>query len=98
LQAALLATSGETYTEAHKATTEKGCPLVVVVGATWCPACQQLKEKCCRSETAWFLRNVAFAHVDLDEEHELGTELTNGGPIPQIVVYRKTPWAGFCDA
>jgi len=37
------------------------------------------------------LRNVAFAEVDLDEERELGSELTDGGPIPQIVVYRKTP-------
>ena len=92
LQAALLATSGETYSEAHKMTTEKGCPLVVVVGATWCPACQQLKEKVLPEvKQHGVLRNVAFANVDLDEEHELGTELTNGGPIPQIVVYRKTP-------
>ena len=37
------------------------------------------------------LRNVAFAEVDLDEERELGSELTEGGPIPQIVVYRQTP-------
>jgi thioredoxin-like negative regulator of GroEL len=92
LQAALMATSGETYSEAHKATTEKGCPLVVVVGATWCPACQQLKDKVLPEvKRHGVLRNVAFANVDLDEEHELGAQLTNGGPIPQIVVYRKTP-------
>ncbi len=92
LQAALLATSGETYTEAHKQTTEKGCPLVVVVGATWCPACQQLKEKVLPEvKRHGVLRDVAFAQVDLDEENELGKELTEGGPIPQIVVYRKTP-------
>jgi len=92
LQAALLSTGSETYSEAHKATTEKGYPLVVVVGATWCPACQQLKEKVLPEvKRHGALRNVAFAQVDLDEEQELGKELTNGGPIPQIVVYRKTP-------
>jgi hypothetical protein len=37
------------------------------------------------------LHDVAFAQVDLDEEKDLGTKLTDGGPIPQIVVYRKTP-------
>jgi thiol-disulfide isomerase/thioredoxin len=92
LQAALLATAGETYSEAHKATTEKGCPLVVVVGASWCPACQQMKESVIPEvKRHGLLRNVAFAQVDLDEERELGAELTDGGPIPQIVVYRKTP-------
>lgn len=91
LQAALLATTGETYSEAHQAA-EKGRPLVVVVGATWCPACQQLKEEVLPEvKRHGLLRNVAFAQVDLDEESELGKELTEGGPIPQIVVYRKTP-------
>jgi thioredoxin-like negative regulator of GroEL len=92
LQAALLATAGETYSEAHKATTEKGYPLVVVVGATWCPACKDLKDNVIPEvKRHGLLRNVAFAQVDLDQEHDLGAELTEGGPIPQIVVYRKTP-------
>ena len=92
LQTALLATAGETYSEAHKATTEKGCPLVVVVGATWCPACKDLKDNVIPEvKRHGLLRNVAFAQVDLDQEHDLGAELTEGGPIPQIVVYRKTP-------
>jgi len=91
LQVALLATGGESYAEAHKATTEKGCPLVVVVGATWCPACQQMrKDVIPEVKRHGILRNVAFAEVDLDEEHDLGAELTDGGPIPQIVVYRRT--------
>lgn len=92
LQAALLTVGGDSYAEAHKATTEKGCPLVVVVGATWCPACQQLKKDVLPEvKRHGVLRNVAFAEVDLDEERELGSELTEGGPIPQIVVYRHTP-------
>lgn len=92
LQAALLATGAETYSEAHKATTEKGYPLVVVVGARWCPACQEMKANVIPElKRHGVLHDVAFAQVDLDEEQALGTELTAGGPIPQIVVYRKTP-------
>lgn len=92
LQAVLLTVGGDSYAEAHKVTTEKGCPLVVVVGATWCPACQQLKKDVLPEvKRHGILRNVAFAEVDLDEERELGSELTEGGPIPQIVVYRQTP-------
>lgn len=91
LQLALLATSGETYAEAHKTTTEKGCPLVVVIGATWCPACQEMKTSVIPEvKRHGILQKVAYAEVDLDEDRELGAELTNGGPIPQIVMYRKT--------
>lgn len=92
MQAAFLAGSAETYSEAHKATTEKGYPLVVVVGASWCPACQEMKTKVIPElKRDGVLKDVAFAQVDLDEETELATKLTDGGPIPQIVVYRKTP-------
>ncbi len=91
LQVLLLAAPGETYAEAHKTTTEKGYPLVVMVGATWCPACQQMKQNVIPEvKRHGVFQKVAFAEVDLDRERELGTELTEGGPIPQIVVYRKT--------
>jgi thiol-disulfide isomerase/thioredoxin len=91
LQLAFLVPGGETYAEAHKATTEKGCPLVVVVGATWCPACQQMKTRVIPEvKRDGILKKVAFAEVDVDQERKLGEELTNGGPIPQIVIYRRT--------
>ena len=87
-----LAATGGTYAEAHRTTTETGRPLVVMVGATWCHACQQMKSSVLPEiKRQGILQKVAFAEVDLDEEHELGTELTSGGPIPQLVMYRKTP-------
>jgi thioredoxin-like negative regulator of GroEL len=87
-----LAATGDTYAEAHKITTDTGRPLVVMVGATWCPACQQMKSSVVPEiKRQGILQKVAFAEVDLDEEGALGAELTRGGPIPQIVMYRKTP-------
>ncbi len=92
LQVVFLGGGSESYGEAHKATIEKGYPLVVVVGATWCPACQEMKLKVIPElKRGGILQNVAFAQVDVDEETELAAKLTEGGPIPQIVVYRKTP-------
>ncbi len=91
LEFAALATGGETYVEARKVTTEKGCPLVVMVGATWCPACQVMKNSVIPEvRRQGILQRVSFAAVDVDQEQELGSQLTKGGPLPQILMLRKT--------
>ena len=36
------------------------------------------------------MKKVAFAVVNPDEDSELAEQLTGGGPIPQLVMYRKT--------
>ena len=91
LHSAVLATSGESYAEAFKATNEEGCPLVVMVGATWCPACQEMKRTVIPEvKRQGILQKVAFAHVDLDEEQELGKRLIDGRPVPQLLMFRKT--------
>lgn len=91
VQLAMLASGAETYTEAHKVTTETGRPMVVMIGAEWCPACVQLKDEVLpKVRQHGLLRKVAFAVVDLDREKELGAELTKGGPIPQLLMFRRT--------
>lgn len=91
LELATLATGAETYAEARKVTTEKGCPLVVMVGATWCPACQEMKNRVIPEvRRQGILQRVAYAAVDMDQEQELGSQLTKGGPLPQILMFRKT--------
>jgi hypothetical protein len=35
-------------------------------------------------------RRVSFAVVNVDRERELATQLTSGGPIPQLIVYHQT--------
>ncbi len=37
------------------------------------------------------LRKVAFAMVNPDRDRELADKLIGGGPVPQLVMYRKTP-------
>jgi hypothetical protein len=36
------------------------------------------------------LRKVVFAMVNPDREGELANQITGGGPVPQLVMFRKT--------
>lgn len=91
LQAALLSTGAQTYAEAHKQNEETGKPLIVMVGADWCPACQRMKNDSLPVvERRGLLRRVAFAIVNSDREHDLATKLMTGNSLPQLIVYRKT--------
>jgi thioredoxin-like negative regulator of GroEL len=79
------------YAKAHEITAKTGQPMVILVGAKWCPACVQMKESVVpQLKKLGSLENVSFAEVDLDREHELASQLTKGGPIPQLLMYRKT--------
>jgi thioredoxin-like negative regulator of GroEL len=88
--ACLTAGADTTYAEARKTSTESGKPMVVLVGADWCPACKVMKDKVLpqiRQHGA--LHRVAFAQVNYDRERELAGQLTAGGPIPQLLVFRR---------
>lgn len=91
LQVTLALTGTDGYAEAHQMVTETGRPMLVVVGADWCPACQTLEKTVLpQVRQRGLLRRVAFAVVNLDHDQELGQQLTAGGPIPQMLMYRKT--------
>jgi len=81
----------ETYAEAHRTTTETGKPMVVMVSTDWCPPCQIMKKTVLpRVRERGLLRKVAFAMVNPDRDGELAEKLTGGGPIPQLVMFRRT--------
>jgi thioredoxin-like negative regulator of GroEL len=65
--------------------------MVVIVGADWCPACQVMEQTILpQVRQRGGLRRVAFAIVNVDRERELATQLTSGGPIPQLIVFHQT--------
>ncbi len=91
LQASVLATGAETYADAHRITAETGQPMVVMVGADWCPACQVMEQNIIpQVRKRGIFRRVTFAIVNVDHERELATQLTSGGPIPQLIVFHQT--------
>jgi len=84
-------TEARTYADAYKQTAETGQPLVVLVGASWCPACQSMKTSIMPSVAAQGgLDKVAFAYVNTDQQNELAGKLMEGGLIPQLVMFEKT--------
>ena len=91
LQASILSAEGHTYAEAHKLASTEGRPLMVLVGADWCPACRTMKQSVMpQAERQGLLDRVAFAHVNTDHEPGIARSLMQGGAIPQLIVYRQT--------
>jgi hypothetical protein len=86
----------ETYADAHRKTVQNGQVMIVMVGADWCPACVQMANNVIpQIRKRGLFRRVAYAHVNLDQDRDLGAKLTAGGPIPQLIVYRRTPTGWF---
>ena len=92
LQAGLAPSGEQTYAEAFHQSTRSGRPLVVMLGAPWCPACVKLKNKIMpQVAQKGGLQGVELAYVDVDKEPALAKQLVKGGSIPQIVRFEKGP-------
>ncbi|MBB3208206.1 thioredoxin-like negative regulator of GroEL [Rhodopirellula rubra] len=85
-------TSDQNYTLAYKKSVEQDKPLMVVIGAPYCPACQVLKQTTIANMSrSGELDNVSLAVVDRDAEPELAKQLmADEKMIPQIIVYSKS--------
>jgi thioredoxin-like negative regulator of GroEL len=91
LHVSLLSTGMNSYAEAHKVHSETGQPMVILVGAEWCPACVQMKNSAIpQVARRGLLKKVAFATVNTDQQGSLARKLMKGGSIPQLIMYRKT--------
>ena len=79
------------YAKAYETMVSTGQPLVVLVVAEWCPACQQMKNSVIpQVKRQGGLDKVAFAYVNTDADHSLAGKLMQGGSIPQLIMYSKT--------
>ena len=80
------------YAEAYKESVAEEKPLMVVVGAPWCPACNVLKSSTIvpMAETGE-LKEVSVALLNRDDDPELAKQLTKGERmLPQIIVFSKS--------
>ncbi|HVX14591.1 MAG TPA: thioredoxin family protein [Pirellulales bacterium] len=92
VQVSLISTGANDYADAHKVHLETGRPMVLLVGAEWCPACVQMKNSVLpRVSRHGGLDKVAFAHVNADRDSRIAKSVMKGGTIPQLIMYRKTP-------
>lgn len=79
------------YKAAYKKSIDQHKPLMVVVGAEWCPACNVLKDSTIKPMVqTGQLDQVCVAVVDKDVQPELAKQLTKGEKmLPQIIVFTK---------
>lgn len=92
IQAAVVGSADTSYKAAYERHKHEGRPLVVLVGADWCPGCRTMKHSVVPElKRRGDLADVAFAVVDTDREPELARKLMSGGSIPQLVVFHASP-------
>jgi thiol-disulfide isomerase/thioredoxin len=91
LHAAAVTAGGQDYATAYQETAETGRPLVVLIGAEWCPGCRVMKHSAIPElEKKGGLSNVSFAYVNADHQSKLAGKLMQGTSIPQLILYHKT--------
>ncbi|WP_254506956.1 thioredoxin family protein [Anatilimnocola floriformis] len=90
LQAALLVGGADSYEVAMKKAQENGQPLVVLVGADWCPGCVTMKNSTMPAMAkAGQLKNAQYVTVNYDQNPALARQLMRGNSIPQLIVFSK---------
>jgi len=90
-EASSIALGAESYAEAYRLANQTGRPMVVLVGAEWCGPCQNMKRQVIpQVRRRGLFGRVAFATVNVDRQRELGKRLIRGGPIPQLLMFRRT--------
>lgn len=90
-EASSVAQAAETYAKAYRLANRTGRPMVVLVGAEWCGPCQNMKRKVIpQIKRRRLFGRIAFATVNVDREKALGKQLIRGGPIPQLLMFRRT--------
>ena len=83
-------TKAEDYAHAYKEASTNGQPIVVLVGADWCPACVTMKSAVIPEiRRRGSLGKVAFATVNTDHQSNLASQLMTGGAIPQLIMFYK---------
>src|SRR5262245_66521268 len=90
LQAAMLVSGAQTYEQAYEDTQTSGKPLVVLVGADWCPGCVSMKTGVMpRMQSGGHLGQVNYAQIDTERESELAGQLMRGNSIPELIVFSQ---------
>jgi|688.fasta_scaffold18745_6 thiol:disulfide interchange protein len=87
-----------TYEAAYRKAQEEKKPLVVLVGADWCPACKTMKsDTIATMKQSGELKEVVYTQLDKDANPELADQVMQGKMLPQLVVFCESDsgWKRF---
>jgi thioredoxin-like negative regulator of GroEL len=90
LAVAPISASALSYPAAAKDAEARQQPLLVLVGADWCPGCQTMKHSVLPAlARRGDLKRVSYATIDTDREPQLAGRLMRGGAIPQLIIFSR---------
>jgi len=91
VQQLAIGASPTSYAAALKDAEARNRPLVVLVGANWCPGCQTMKHRVLpRLAARGRLASVNYVVVDSDQQPQLASQLMRGNSIPQLIVFSRS--------
>jgi len=92
VQVSALGADQQDYDQAYHESLTTGRPLLVLVGAGWCPGCQEMNNSVLpQVAKSGGLNKVVFTYVDFDQQRQLASRLSRGGAIPQLIRFDRTP-------
>src|SRR5262245_30668432 len=92
MQHAVLAADPASYQAALNDAEAQKRPLLVLVGAGWCPGCQTMKQTVLPAmQRRGALKSVTYTTVDFDTDQEIAKQLLRTGAIPQLIAFSRSP-------
>lgn len=92
VQVSALGADQQDFDQAYHRSRTTGRPLLVLVGAGWCPACQKMRHSILPGVAGvGGLSKVVFTYVDFDQQRRLASRLSRGTSIPQLIRFDQTP-------
>ena len=90
-QSITMADPNLSYDDAYHQMESTGKPLVILVTADWCGACQNMKHgPLANLRRRGKMEKVCYTVINTDQQPELAGKIMSGGTIPQLIVYRKS--------
>ena len=92
LPLATIPSQAEKFDLAYQRSVTTGRPLVVLLGAKWCPGCRVMQHEVMPEvEKSGGFEQVEFVYIDIDRNRRLAAKLSKAKTIPQLIRYHKTP-------
>ena len=91
LVAAVPAAADSEYATAYHDSQKTGKPMLIMVGAKWCSACQAMKSSLIpKLKRRGELDGVVFARLDYDTQGKLAKQVMSGRTLPQLILYYRS--------
>ena len=91
LQMSLVSWNAQGYDKAYHQSLESGKPLLILVGADWCGACQVMKTRVMpQLQKQGVLKDIHCSEINLSHEEELANRISKVSTIPCIILFTKT--------